>query len=652
MMLWPRALLLLSLLWTSNAVADAECEKALKQGLLKTTVPFIKPSLAVDTKGLIQMSLSPQKGIKGRLTNWLSIPPLRPLFRIKTLEEVMSRLQAALRDPQQTEVPYFQKLINAFQLQSHFNEAALTKVPKEGPLLVTLNHPLSGLELLVVAAAIQRVRPDVKIVSSTFLSVTPGLQEHAIFVDPMGGISAQVHNEVKRTEIVAHLRQGGALIIAPAGAVSLKSKLSDTYAMDPNWKLGAAEFLAQAPDTQVLPVYVDGGVSQAFHIAKRVHDFAGTAMILREFANLVGSSIRFQIGLPIDNKVLRNFSSRRQLTNYLRAQTYMMADQSQSLGSAPVRNRKEDIADALPLAEIENELRDHQVIFDSSPENPEKGMKAFIARGREIPRTLLEIGRLREISFWQANEGTGLARDLDAFDPHYFHLIAWDKKLNQIVGAYRIGQTREILAEQGLKGLYTSHYFGLEKIVQNHLIDKVEVGRSFVLPEYQGRSLALPTLFFGLARFIAQTPEYNGFFGAVSISNHYKDTSKLLIMKWAEKYARSDLFGQVSSAHPPRFHSRLSESELDLLIEHAPSIQDLNALVAAVEGHPQARAPQLIPIYRDVGASFLAFDRDEAFNTVDGLIATDIRQAPALNRVRFMGEEAAQRFKEIWSLQD
>ena len=80
----------------------------------------------------------------------------------------------------------------------------------------------------------------------------------------------------------------------------------------------------------------------------------------------------------------------------------------------------------------------------------------YLAKANETPRTLQELGRLREVTFRLAGEGTGKRRDLDRFDRYYWHVLLWNKTKQELVGAYRAGNTAEILAEHGVRGLYTS----------------------------------------------------------------------------------------------------------------------------------------------------------------------------------------------------
>jgi hypothetical protein len=83
------------------------------------------------------------------------------------------------------------------------------------------------------------------------------------------------------------------------------------------------------------------------------------------------------------------------------------------------------------------------------------------ARAAQIPWCLQERGRLRELTFRAAGEGTGKASDIDLFDAYYLHLFLWDREAKMIVGAYRMGLADEILARYGKRGLYTQSYSGM-----------------------------------------------------------------------------------------------------------------------------------------------------------------------------------------------
>jgi putative hemolysin len=146
-------------------------------------------------------------------------------------------------------------------------------------------------------------------------------------------------------------------------------------------------------------------------------------------------------------------------------------------------------------------------------------LAVYLVRANETPRMLQEIGRLREVTFRRAGEGTGKQRDLDRFDRYYWHVLLWNKTKRELVGAYRAGNTAEILADRGLNGLYTSTLFRYDARVFEKLGPALELGRSFVRPEYQRQYSPLLLLWKGIARLLAVHTDTPVLFGAVSISN-------------------------------------------------------------------------------------------------------------------------------------
>src|SRR3989338_6017056 len=104
------------------------------------------------------------------------------------------------------------------------------------------------------------------------------------------------------------------------------------------------------------------------------------------------------------------------------------------------------------------------------------------------PNVLREIGRLREISFRQSGGGTGQALDLDEYDTSeicYEQLIVWSPEDEEIIGGYRFILCRNAITESGIE-LSTHHYFDFtEQFITHYLPYTIELGRSWVQPEYQ-----------------------------------------------------------------------------------------------------------------------------------------------------------------------
>jgi putative hemolysin len=267
-----------------------------------------------------------------------------------------------------------------------------------------------------------------------------------------------------------------------------------------------------------------------------------------------------------------------------------------------------------------------------------------IARAEQIPRTVLEIGRLREISFRKAGEGTGRALDLDVFDERYDHLLVWNHERNEVVGAYRLAGTDVMQARFGPRGLYTSTLFRFKPDFLSRINPALELGRSFVRPEYQKSYVPLLLLWKGIGRFVAKHPRYRMLFGPVSISNDYSVASQALIVSFLKAHCYADCLAQsVLPKNKFRAPWHLG-GKLDRLAPFLRDIEDLSKVVADLEPDKKG-VPVLLRQYLNVGGQILDFSVDGLFSRVlDGLIVVDLVKADRGLLKRYMGEADAQRF--------
>lgn len=246
------------------------------------------------------------------------------------------------------------------------------------------------------------------------------------------------------------------------------------------------------------------------------------------------------------------------------------------------------------------------------------GLAVYLAHAREIPALLRETGRLREITFRAAGEGTGQEIDLDRFDAHYQHLILWDAVRGRIAGGYRLCPT-----DCGAGGLYTATLFQYSQQFLDQLGPAVELGRSFLCVEYQRTYSALLLLWNGIGRFIARNPRYKVLFGAVSISNDYSAGAREAIVSYLEKYAWwCELASLVRARHP--VPHRQSPAPLE---QHAPGM------------------PVLLRHYLKLGGRLLGFNLDPDFSDViDGLIVVDLTRTEPRLLERYLGKDEAAQF--------
>ncbi len=277
------------------------------------------------------------------------------------------------------------------------------------------------------------------------------------------------------------LAGGGCLLTFPAGEVAHHVTESGV-ALDGAWHRHVSA-LAVKSGADVLPVFVAGTNRLRFRAAGRLHPWLRTALLPRELLARRGSQVRLVIGEPIAATSLSRLPPADRAP-YLKTRTYLLAAAIATVRQrlappVPAPRPTAPPADPACLAWDLEQLASDRLLTVSG------GLQVYCAPASELPHVLPEIGRLREVTFRAAGEGTGRARDLDGFDSTYWHLFAWDASKRRIAGAYRLGVTDEIVPSQGASGLYTSTLFHYDDRLLREIGPAIELGRSFVAEDYQ-----------------------------------------------------------------------------------------------------------------------------------------------------------------------
>jgi putative hemolysin len=472
----------------------------------------------------------------------------------------------------------------------------IARIPKHGGLLVAANHPHGVLDGLVLAAVLRRVRSDVRILANYLLASIPELQDLCFFVDPCLGEASTVRSRAGLRNAHLWLRNGGALIAFPAGEVA-HVRCADGSRGESEWRSTATR-LAAATGSRLLPAFVDGANSRLFYAAGRVHPLFRTLLLARETLNKRGRTIAVRFGEPI----------------------------GPGAGTDVLRRAVERLRSNGRIDEISSEI----AALPASCRLLESGaFDVFCAQAHQIPVSLREIGRLREIAYSGVGEGTGRELDLDVFDETYSHLFVWDRGERQIVGAYRIGRTDRITAASGVHGLYTRTLFRYDARLIARLSPALELGRSFVRPEYQRNYNALLLLWKGIGQFVARHPEYRVLFGPVSISARYSDHSHHMLMAFLrQNHFDSGLADLVAALNPaPSSAPRPVPA----------SIEDVNRLVSRTEGDRKGM-PVLLRQYLKLNARLIAFNVDPNFrDALDALMFVDLTKVDRPILKRYLG---------------
>jgi putative hemolysin len=533
------------------------------------------------------------------------------------------------------------------------------RIPTAGPLVVVANHPFGGLDGLILTALLQRVRSDVQLLANYLLRQIPEMRETCFFVDPFGGPAAEARNRGAMKSAVRWIQDGGVLGAFPAGEVS-HFTLRRGYVTDPPWDDSVARLVRRTSAT-VLPVYFSGGNSRLFQLAGLLHPRLRTAMLPRELLRMRGQSVRVEIGSPVPfSRVSRfvpvggaNSQSQRddaaRLTEYLRVRTYILKGRGDSKTPVAARtnnrviqpDRPRPIIAALPPAVVSAEV---EALPAEQCLSASASLRVLFGNAQQLPNVLREIGRLRESTFRLVGEGTGREIDLDRFDPHYLHLFVWNAEARHIVGAYRMGQTDVLLKRFGADGLYTSTLFRYRPRLLDQLTPALELGRSFVVPEYQRDYSPLLLLWKGIGRFVALHPRYRRLFGAVSISDEFQSMTKQLLMAFLKVHSfDTERAALVQPRNPPKVQ-RFRDADERRLATLVSDVADVEELVGEIESNRRG-VPVLLRQYLKLNAKLLGFNIDSHFGDVlDGLVLVDLTtvEPPILNR--YLGKDGAARF--------
>jgi putative hemolysin len=523
------------------------------------------------------------------------------------------------------------------------------RIPTSGPVVVVANHPFGMLDGAILASLLTRVRPDVKVLTNLLLSDVPELQQHCIFVDPLQTDRSVESNRRPVRQALSWLQQGGMLAMFPAGEVSHWEMLAVQIA-DRQWHDTAVRLIRRS-GASALPVYLCGRNSVGFQLLGMVPPKLRTAFLLQEFLRQEGKTVEVRVGSEIAHDTVAAIRDDCEATDYLRWRTYLLARRKKSQLSPlmAVRSRialrtQERVAAAAPpevLAEEVARLSEDRCLAENGD------LAVYLGTASEIPQLLREIGRLREATFRKVGEGTGKSLDLDRFDDYYWHLLLWNKEKRELVGAYRAGSTAEILPEHGIGGLYTSTLFRYDERIFQKLGPALELGRSFVRPEYQRQYAPLLLLWKGIARLIAMRPEIPVLFGAVSISNDYNQTSREIIYRFFESRMQEDKLAGLVEPRSPFRPPLLRRWDYRSVCQALRDLDGLAQPITDVEADGKG-LPILLRQYAKIGGKLVGFNVDRKFsNVLDGLMVVDLRQTDPAVLERYMGREAATRFREL-----
>ncbi|MEG3640856.1 lysophospholipid acyltransferase family protein [Magnetococcus sp. PR-3] len=599
-------------------------------------------SLPDDTR-LIQLDQALSHKFKRPLAIGLA-KVLEPLLGIKKFNHEYEKLL----EKDQTDDQFLKRALALLTGSVQVRDSELERIPETGGIVLVANHPFGGIEGVLLAVLLKAIRPDVKFMANYMLGHIPEFRDLLIPVDPFGGEQASKRNVAHVVKAIRWVRKKqGLLVIFPAGEVS-SLELKSRRVIDPEWQAGAARMI-RATQAPVIPLLFQGANGPLFQLAGLIHPRLRTALLPRELLNKSHRDIPLRIGHPVAFKRLNKMEGDKELIDYLRMRTYLLdADEKKEPSSHPIplpKKTPEQLepiispCDAVTLQKEIDQLPPDQKLLTSGKQT------VYVAHAHQIPILLQEIGRLREITFRAVGEGTGKAIDLDKFDAHYMHLFIWQEKKQELVGAYRMVRLDEVIdSHAGKKGLYTSTLFKYKKSFLKQLGPALEMGRSFVRPEYQRSYAPLLLLWKGIGHYVVANPECKVLFGPVSITTEYTPASRQLIVDYLKSHNDMENAPQLIKARKPFRLQGLKGLVNPEAIEKLEDVDALSGLIAEIERDGKG-VPILLKQYLKLGGCIAGFNIDPDFsNVLDGLIFVDLTKTEKRTLKKYMTAKGSEKF--------
>jgi putative hemolysin len=221
---------------------------------------------------------------------------------------------------------FFEAALRELDVDLEFDQAKLDQVPKNGPLVVVANHPFGVVDGIAICRLVALARGEFKILTNHVLCQEEAIDRYLLPIDFSPTKEAMRRNIETKHCATELLKNDGTVVIFPAGGVATAPNLFGT-ATDLGWKTFVAK-LVQASQATVLPLYFYGQNSRAFQIASRLSYTLRTAFLLYEVRNKIGTTVKVEVGDPIENPALSDYRDRISLTRYLRQKTYELGGRS------------------------------------------------------------------------------------------------------------------------------------------------------------------------------------------------------------------------------------------------------------------------------------------------------------------------------------
>jgi putative hemolysin len=573
----------------------------------------------VTAKEVAKAIKTDKYGLLGTFSGWL----LMKVLKISTLNKIYNR------NKHLNDLEFLNAILDEFQIKFEIPEEDLKRLPKEGAYITISNHPLGGIDGLLLLKLMLEREPNFKIIANFLLHRIEPIKPYIMPVNPFENHKDAKSSVIGIKETLRHLSDGKPLGIFPAGEVSTYK--DGKLIVDKPWEEGALKIIKKA-NVPVVPIYFHAQNSKLFYRLSKLSDTLRTAKLPSELLTQKNRIIKVRIGKPISINELNEHTNIPEFGEFLRKKTYMLSNSFEEENfklTFPKFTSQKTAKQIVKPANHEQIIEEINFLKEGDYQLLQsKNYKVFLVTAEKIPNILHEIGRLREITFREVGEGTNEAIDLDKFDEYYHHMFLWDDDAQMIAGAYRMGFGSIIFPKYGLEGFYLNELFKFEPELNDMMSQSIEMGRAFIISEYQQKPMPLFLLWKGIVHTTLHYPEHKFLIGGVSISNQFSEFSKSLMIEFMKSNYYDPYVAQYIKPKK-EFKVKLKDADKDFVFNKTEA--DLNKFDKIIdEIEPGSlRLPVLIKKYIKQNAKVVAFNVDPMFNNaIDGLMYIKISDIP------------------------
>ncbi|HRZ75513.1 MAG TPA: lysophospholipid acyltransferase family protein, partial [Flavobacterium sp.] len=466
-------------------------------------------------------------GFIGTFIGWI----IMKVLKISTLNDIYNR------NKHLSDVPFLNAILDEFEIKFDIPEEDLKRLPKEGPYITVSNHPLGGIDGILLLKLMLEREPNFKIIANFLLHRIEPMKPYIMPVNPFENHKDAKSSVLGIKETLRHLSDGKPLGMFPAGEVSTYK--DGILVVDKPWEEGAIKVIRKA-QVPVVPIYFHAKNSRLFYFLSSINETFRTAKLPSELLTQKNRVIKVRIGKPISVAEQNEYETLESYSEFLRKKTYMLAnafEKGNKLLAAPSLKFPKNPKEIAKPANHDKILEEMAMLKESDCRLLQsKNYHVYMITADKIPNILHEIGRLREITFRAIGEGTNESLDLDQYDKYYHHMFLWDDNAQMIAGAYRMGLGSEIYAKYGIDGFYLHELFRFEPELYDMMSKSIEMGRAFIIEEYQQKPMPLFLLWKGIVHTTLRYPEHKFLIGGVSISNQFSDFSKSLMIEFMKSH--------------------------------------------------------------------------------------------------------------------